>query len=70
MDVMVLERSGPRCRFSTDTVLNQSNTYGYDQFNRLASKTSGNFTYAYNRWGNRWQQTGNGPEPQFTFKSK
>jgi hypothetical protein len=50
--------------------LNQSNTYGYDQFNRLASKTSGNFTYAYNRWGNRWQQTGNGPEPQFTFKSK
>src|SRR4029077_14945457 len=35
-------------------------TYGYDAFNRLASaNATGQFyTYAYDRFGNRWQQNG------------
>ena len=35
-------------------------TYGYDDFNRLASssKTGASYTYVYDRYGNRWQQNG------------
>jgi RHS repeat-associated protein len=35
-------------------------SYGYDEFNRLAtsSKTGASYTYAYDRYGNRWQQNG------------
>jgi YD repeat-containing protein len=35
-------------------------TYGYDAFNRLssASATGQSYTYAYDRFGNRWQQNG------------
>jgi RHS repeat-associated protein len=35
-------------------------TYGYDAFNRLtsASATGQAYTYAYDRFGNRWQQNG------------
>jgi RHS repeat-associated protein len=38
-------------------------SYGYDPFNRLASaSTSGqSYTYAYDRFGNRWQQNGTHP---------
>src|SRR5262249_48329770 len=45
-------------------------TYGYDDFNRLASssKTGAAYTYAYDRYGNRWQQ--NGPyTSSLTFSS-
>src|SRR6185437_3479350 len=49
-------------------------SYGYDEFNRLTSsnKNSGaqTFTYAYDRFGNRWKQTvtaGTGPQPSYTF---
>src|SRR5262249_41036046 len=45
-------------------------SYGYDQFNRLAnaSKTGVNLTWAYDRFGNRWQQNGpGGPNPQYTI---
>ena len=44
-----------------DTVLNQCIGYGYDEFNRLNSRTvtAGtvqNYTYVYDRYGNLWQQ--------------
>jgi RHS repeat-associated protein len=62
---------------SSDTVLNQAITYGYDEFNRLTSRTvntgaSQNFTYVYDRWGNRWQQNitaGTGPTSSISFNT-
>jgi len=45
-------------------------SYGYDQFNLLASasKTGVNLTWVYDRFGNRWQQNGpGGPSPQYTI---
>lgn len=44
-----------------DTVQNECSTYGYDEFNRLTSltvspQTPQNYTYVYDRYGNRWQQ--------------
>jgi RHS repeat-associated protein len=48
-------------------------SYGYDQFNRLASsnKNSGaqTFSYVYDRYGNRLQQNApqGGPAPQYVF---
>jgi RHS repeat-associated protein len=44
-----------------DTVLNRCESFGYDQFNRLTSQnvnsgTVQNYTYVYDRYGNRWQQ--------------
>ncbi len=68
--------SGIQLTSSTDSVLGQSSTYGYDEFNRLASRTvtSGspvnNFSYTYDRYGNRWNQTvtaGSGPQPSLSF---
>ncbi len=55
-----------------DTGFNQCLNYGYDEFNRLASRSSaGNteFTYVYDRYGNRWQQNAlqGGPSPQLAF---
>jgi YD repeat-containing protein len=46
----------------SDTILNQQVTFGYDGFNRLTSRTvtSGtvqNYTYSYDRYGNRVSQT-------------
>ena len=49
----------------------------YDEFNRLTSTTvyngtPQNFTYLYDRYSNRWQQTvtaGSGPQPQFSFNT-
>ena len=70
--------SGVRAEAPCDTVVNQCATLGYDEFNRLTSKTvnSGetaqNFTYVYDRWGNRWQQNvtaGSGPQPQLSFNT-
>jgi len=61
-----------------DTVLNQCMTFSYDHFDRLASRniTSGaaqNFSYLYDRWGNRWQQTetsgSGGPQPNLNFNT-
>jgi RHS repeat-associated protein len=68
--------SGVQLASSTDTVLGQTSTYGYDEFNRLASRTvtSGspvnNFSYVYDRYGNRWAQNvtaGSGPQPNYSF---
>lgn len=67
--------SGARVTAVCDTVLNHCFGYGYDDFNRLASQTVNtgtpeNFTYVYDRYGNRWQQNvtaGSGPSPQLSF---
>jgi RHS repeat-associated protein len=45
-----------------DTTLSQSNSYGYDEFGRLTSLTvnsgaPGNYSWVYDRWGNRWNQS-------------
>ncbi|MGA2890644.1 MAG: RHS repeat-associated core domain-containing protein [Terracidiphilus sp.] len=55
-------RSGSQIQSSTDSVLGQSSTYGYDGFNRLTSltvtaDTAANYTWTYDRYGNRWAQT-------------
>ena len=63
---------------SSDTALNQGTNYSYDEFSRLTSSTvnSGapvnNFSWVYDRWGNRWQQNvtaGSGPQPQLSFNT-
>jgi RHS repeat-associated protein len=53
---------GVRLTSSSDTVLNQSSTYGYDEFNRLTALTVNagavqNYTWTYDRFGNRLTQT-------------
>ncbi len=67
---------GSQIQLSSDDVTGQSNTYGYDEFNRVISMTNGNgqqmYSYVYDRWGNRWQQnvkTGSGPSPQYSFNT-
>jgi RHS repeat-associated protein len=65
---------GDRSLGDCDTGFNQCLNYGYDEFNRLASRSSsGNteFTYVYDRYGNRWQQNAflGGPSPQLTFNT-
>jgi RHS repeat-associated protein len=59
-----------------DTALNQCNSYGYDEFGRLASQTTtsgqtANYTWVYDRWGSRWQQNAlsGGPSPQLSFNT-
>lgn len=69
--------SGTRATSVCDTVLNRCSSFGYDEFNRLTSQTvtsgaADNFTYVYDRWGNRWQQnvtSGSGPSPQLSFNT-
>lgn len=69
--------SGVRETGECDTALNQCIGYGYDEFNRLTSRsvnsgTPQNFTYVYDRYGNRWQQNltaGSGPAPLLTFNT-
>jgi RHS repeat-associated protein len=69
-------RQGVRTTTGCDTVLNDCVGFGYDEFNRLTSRTvtggtAQNFTYGYDRYGNRWSQTAadGGPAPQLTFSS-
>lgn len=60
---------------SANDTLEGSETFGYDQMNRLTSMSQnyyGNqysYQYVYDRWGNRWQQNalGGGPSPQTSF---
>jgi RHS repeat-associated protein len=69
--------SGAQLKSSVDSVLAQTANYGYDGFNRLTSRTisigtTQNFTYVYDRYGNRWQQnvtSGSGPQPQLSFNA-
>jgi RHS repeat-associated protein len=67
---------GEQLASSFDSVLNQNSSYGYDEFNRLTSRTvnSGtvqNLTWIYDRWGNRTQQTASpsGPQPSYSFNT-
>ena len=44
-----------------DIVLSVCNSFGYDEFNRLTARTVyqgtvQNFTYTFDRYGNRWAQ--------------
>ena len=53
---------GSQLQYLSDTVLAQQVTNGYDSFNRLTARTvtSGtvqNYTYSYDRYGNRLTQT-------------
>ena len=51
--------SGARVTSVCDTVLNKCESMGYDEFNRLNSLTAGgvqNYTWTYDRYGNRWGQ--------------
>jgi YD repeat-containing protein len=55
-------RTGTHVNETCDIVLNVCNSFGYDEFNRLTSRTvtSGtvqNYTYSYDRFGNRGSQT-------------
>jgi RHS repeat-associated protein len=64
---------------SSDSVLNRSSSYGYDEFGRMktANFNSGQtvFSYQYDRWGNRWSQSASGsgsgsaPQPSFNFNT-
>ncbi len=53
---------GTRMLTQADTILNQQVTFGYDEFNRLNARTVTqgtlqNYTYSYDRYGNRVSQT-------------
>jgi hypothetical protein len=53
---------GSRMLYQSDTVLNQQVTFGYDEFNRLNARTvtqctQQNYTYSYDRYGNRAEFT-------------
>jgi RHS repeat-associated protein len=71
--------SGTRVAAMDDTVIGGHISLGYDEFNRLTStnrtyynNSQNNFTYGYDRWGNRWSQTvtsGSGPQPSLAFNT-
>jgi RHS repeat-associated protein len=63
---------------STDSITGRSD-YGYDSFGRLATSVcytggcTANYSYAYDRYGNRWQQnvtSGTGINALLTFNSQ
>jgi RHS repeat-associated protein len=72
-----ITRQGIRVAQGCDTVLGNCANFGYDEFNRLTARTVAgssapqNYTYGYDRYGNRWSQTAadGGPSPQLTFSS-
>ena len=54
-----------RNTLSANDSVNGSWSYGYDDFNRLTSASGPkSYTYAYDRFGNRWQEN---PGPQYSF---
>jgi RHS repeat-associated protein len=67
---------GNRFLNGCDTILNRCITYGYDDFGRATARTvtqgqTDNYTYVYDRWGNRWQQNplNGGNSSQLTFNT-
>jgi RHS repeat-associated protein len=68
---------GTQLTSECDSAFSQCISYGYDEFNRLSSRTvtsgtSQNYTYGYDRYGNRWSQTltaGSGPTSSISFNS-
>jgi RHS repeat-associated protein len=70
------QRSGTHVTQTCDTVLNVCNSFGYDEFNRLTARTVTqgtvqNFTYTYDRYGNRWAQNApqGGPALSISFNT-
>lgn len=71
--------SGTRVAAMDDTVIGGHIGLGYDEFNRLTStnrtyynNSQNNFTYGYDRWGNRRSQTvtsRSGPQPSLAFNT-
>jgi YD repeat-containing protein len=70
-------RKGSQVTAINGTILNQHFDFGYDEFNRLTSASAPynvvqGFTYTYDRWGNRTQQSvtqGSGPAPSYNFSN-
>ena len=68
---------GVRNLGACDTSLNRCEGFGYDEFNRITSQsvntgTAQNFSYVYDRYGNRWNQNvtaGSGPSPSLSFNT-
>jgi RHS repeat-associated protein len=68
---------GSQVPIGCDTVLDQCQSNGYDEFNRLTSITDytnftgdiGSYIYTYDRYGNRLSQTSQsgGPSPVYSF---
>jgi RHS repeat-associated protein len=63
----------PLITSSTDSI-NSNYSYTYDGLGRLSTAGNGtnNFSYGYDRWGNRWNQTvtkGSGPPPTYYFNA-
>jgi YD repeat-containing protein len=65
---------GTQVKQTCDIVLNVCNSFGYDEFNRLTARTVNqgtvqNFTYTYDRYGNRWAQNApqGGPTLSISF---
>jgi YD repeat-containing protein len=68
------QRTGTHVTQTCDTVLNVCNSFGYDEFNRLTARTVNqgtvqNFTYVFDRYGNRWGQNApqGGPALSISF---
>ena len=63
--------SGTRATDMCDTVINQCQGQGYDEFNRLTTVSGANnkYGYSYDRYGNRLTQTSSpsGPAPSYSF---
>ena len=69
---------GPYMTSACDTVLDACSDYQYDEFGRLSALNTQagyawpSYTYVYDRWGNRWDETlksGSGPAPTFSFNT-
>jgi RHS repeat-associated protein len=67
-------RLGTHVTQTCDTVLDVCNSFGYDEFDRLTARTVTqgtvqNFTYGYDRYGNRWTQNApqGGPSLSISF---
>jgi len=56
---------------SSDSVEGLNATYSYDALGHLSTMTGGpgNFSWTYDRWGNRWTQSGNAPQPNLSFNN-
>jgi RHS repeat-associated protein len=64
--------SGGQVIYDCDTAIGTCRNFGYDEFARLKSQSVNNatqYTYIYDRYGNRWQQNAaqGGPSPSVQF---
>jgi YD repeat-containing protein len=66
--------AGGRVNTACDSALGPCTTIGYDDLNRMQSRTTAsgttyNANWTYDRYGNRWAQNANGGSPQLTFNA-